>query len=61
MVYRRYEAAVARIEALKRAGIWPALIRVPGGWALSYDPPSAVGELDSHGYLQLGTDMMTDG
>ena len=60
-VYGSLASALARIAALKKAGIWPAYYRVPGGWSLSYDPPVAAAELDSHGYLTLSTDTMTDG
>jgi len=38
-VYRTEAAAVARIESLKGHGIWPGYYKVPGGWALTYDPP----------------------
>ena len=53
--------ALARIEALKKLGIWPAYYPAFGGWALSYDPPASLQELDAHGYLTLGTDTMHDG
>ena len=59
-VYGSLASALARIAALKKAGIWPAYYRCRGGWALSYDPPVAAAQLDSHGYLALGTDTMTD-
>ena len=61
IVYRSWEAAMNRIEALKTVGVWPAYYPVLGGWALSYDPPGSLLELDAHGYLTLGTDTMHDG
>ena len=37
-VYPTEEKALARIEVLKRHGIWPGYIQVPGGYVLLYDP-----------------------
>ena len=61
MVYRSEESAVTRIDQLRRLGIWPGYYKVLGGWRLSYDPPASLIELDTHGYLSLGTDTMHDG
>lgn len=53
--------ALARIEALKKVGVWPAYYPAAGGWALSYDPPGIVQALDAHGYLTIGADRINDG
>lgn len=64
-VYPTLASALARVEALKQVGIWPAYYPVRTGerrgWALSYDPPGTLLELDAHGYLTAGTDTMRDG
>ena len=54
-VYPSWDLALRRVEALQRAGIWPGIYRCPGGWALTYDPPVAAGELDAQGYPRAGT------
>lgn len=55
-MYRSEESALARVELLKReTGIWPAVIyEGRGRWRLSYEPPVAVTQLDSHGYEMGG-------
>jgi hypothetical protein len=43
ITYPTEEAAVARMEALRRIGIWPAVIALPSGrWRLSADLPGTV-------------------
>jgi hypothetical protein len=37
-VYPTEEKALARVEVLKRSGIWPGVLHVAGGWVLTYDP-----------------------
>lgn len=37
-IYATEEAAAKRAEALQAAGIWPGIVRVPGGWRLTVDP-----------------------
>ena len=61
MVYGTLASALARIEGLKKVGIWPGYFPVRGGWSLSYDPPGSLLELDAHGYLRASTDLMSDG
>jgi hypothetical protein len=53
-VYRTQDLALRRVEALQAVGIWPGILRCPGGWRLTYDPPVPVGDLDSHGYAKAG-------
>ena len=47
-IYPTPAATWARIETLKKQGIWPGAVQVRGGWYLTVDPP--VAELDAHGY-----------
>jgi hypothetical protein len=43
ITYPTEETAVARMEALKRIGIWPAVILLPSGrWRLSVDLPGTI-------------------
>lgn len=51
--YKSWAAAQHRVNLLRQhAGIWPGIMRSPGGgYRLTYDPPVAVDQLDSHGYL----------
>ena len=56
-VYSSEEAAFRRVDTLKRSGIWPGVRRVPGGWALTYDPEIIKGVADILGnYSELGRD-----
>ena len=49
MIYKTESDALSRIAVLRAtAGIWPGVIKVTGGYRLTYDPPSY---LDVHGYL----------
>jgi hypothetical protein len=37
-VYASEKRAIARVQALKKYGVWPCVIRCDNGWRLSYDP-----------------------
>ena len=37
-IYRSEQKVNMRLAILRRAGIWPGIIRCDGGWRLSYDP-----------------------
>lgn len=49
MLYRTEDAAIRRIEQLKLVGVWPGYFRMPGGWALTYDPPNISSRSDYEG------------
>ena len=48
-VYKTYAIAEARVFALVHAcGVWPGIIRCPGGWRLTCNP--LLSEADRQGY-----------
>ena len=37
-LYATFDEAAARVERLKRLGMWPGIYRVRGVWRLTFDP-----------------------
>lgn len=38
MTYKTYDAAAARVDVLRRAGVWPGIIHCSDGYQLTCDP-----------------------
>lgn len=56
-VYETWQAALDRVESLKRRGIWPAIIEVRihdrvFAYRLTHDPPFPVDRIAKHGGLR---------